>query len=82
MEFLYFYRFIIRTVATPPPYVIVVVGPPKVGKTTLIRSLIKHYTKQKVVKPIGPITIISGEAYSVLILGTLYLKQYKSFSVF
>ena len=44
-----------RTVTEPPPVVIAVVGPPKVGKSTLIRSLVKHYTKQNVHDPQGPI---------------------------
>ncbi|KAH7820486.1 putative ribosome biogenesis protein BMS1 [Monocercomonoides exilis] len=44
-----------------PPLVVVVQGPPKVGKTTLIRSFIKHYTNMSVSNPIGPITIVSGK---------------------
>lgn len=39
------------------PKLVVVQGPPKSGKTTLIRSLIKHYTGQSVKDPRGPITI-------------------------
>eukprot|EP00122_Pirum_gemmata_P005249 Pgem_evm1s4777 len=50
-----------RSSADPPPFVVCVVGPPKVGKTTLIKSLIKHYTKQKVSDPVGPITIVTGK---------------------
>ncbi|MCL7029351.1 hypothetical protein MKW94_001903 [Papaver nudicaule] len=42
------------------PYVIVVHGPPKVGKSLLIKSLIKHYTEQNLVHVQGPITIVSG----------------------
>eukprot|EP01134_Creolimax_fragrantissima_P000003 CFRG0003T1 len=46
----------------PPPYVVAVVGPPKVGKTTLIKSLVKRYTRQNVNGEIkGPITLISGK---------------------
>ena len=37
-----------RTPIEPPPALVAVVGPPKCGKTTLIRSLVKHYTKQNV----------------------------------
>ncbi|RZC46969.1 hypothetical protein C5167_039921 [Papaver somniferum] len=46
-----------------PPYVIVVHGPPKVGKSRLIRSLVKRYTKKNVNKLYmqGPVTIISGK---------------------
>uniref|UniRef100_A0A1A7YMN0 BMS1-like, ribosome assembly protein n=1 Tax=Iconisemion striatum TaxID=60296 RepID=A0A1A7YMN0_9TELE len=45
----------------PPPVVIVVVGPPKVGKSTLIRCLIKNFTRQKLGDICGPVTIISGK---------------------
>ncbi|KAI3861910.1 hypothetical protein MKX03_004418 [Papaver bracteatum] len=46
-----------------PPYVIVVHGPPKVGKSTLIRSLVEYYSKgnRDSVHEKGPITIISGK---------------------
>lgn len=50
-----------RTPLEPPPIVIVVVGPPKVGKSTLIRCLIKNFTRQKLADICGPITIVSGE---------------------
>ncbi|KAF4753431.1 Glycoside hydrolase 2 (Mannanase, beta-galactosidase), partial [Perkinsus olseni] len=44
-----------------PPYVVVVQGPPGCGKTTLIRSLVKHYTKTTLGATIeGPITVVSG----------------------
>lgn len=49
-----------RTPLEPPPVVIVVVGPPKVGKSTLIRCLIKNFTRQKLADICGPITIVSG----------------------
>eukprot|EP00762_Andalucia_godoyi_P000551 ANDGO_05255.mRNA.1 Ribosome biogenesis protein bms1 len=45
----------------PPPFVVVVVGPPKTGKSTLIRSLVKHYTKQNVTDIKGPITVVTGK---------------------
>ncbi|KAK3620595.1 Glycoside hydrolase 2 (Mannanase, beta-galactosidase) [Elasticomyces elasticus] len=44
-----------------PPLVVGVVGPPGVGKTTLIKSLVKRYTKQSVTDPRGPITIVTGK---------------------
>ena len=45
----------------PPPAVVMVAGPPCVGKSTLISSLIKNYTRQSVVEAKGPVTIVSGE---------------------
>ncbi|KAJ6650561.1 hypothetical protein lerEdw1_005954 [Lerista edwardsae] len=49
-----------RTPLEPPPVVVVVVGPPKVGKSTLIKCLIKNFTRQKLVEIRGPVTIVSG----------------------
>jgi ribosome biogenesis protein BMS1 len=49
------------TSESPPPITIAVVGPPKVGKTTLIQSLVKNYTKHSIVEVKGPITIVSGK---------------------
>eukprot|EP00741_Cyanophora_paradoxa_P001315 tig00000478_g1271.t1 len=50
-----------RTPDVPAPYIVAVVGPPQVGKTTLIRSLVKNYTKQNISEVKGPITVISGK---------------------
>ncbi|KAK0942165.1 Glycoside hydrolase 2 (Mannanase, beta-galactosidase) [Friedmanniomyces endolithicus] len=44
-----------------PPLVVGVVGPPGVGKTTLIKSLVRRYTKQSVSDPRGPLTIVTGK---------------------
>ena len=44
-----------------PPYIVAVVGPPKVGKSTLIRSLVKNYTRQNLRNVVGPITVVSGK---------------------
>ena len=44
-----------------PPLVVGVVGPPGVGKTTLIKSLMKKYTKQTIQNPQGPITIVTSK---------------------
>lgn len=44
-----------------PPLVVGVVGPPGVGKTTLIKSLVKRYTKQSISNPVGPITIVTSK---------------------
>ncbi|CAK9054473.1 unnamed protein product [Durusdinium trenchii] len=41
-----------KTPEVPPPFIVVVQGPPGVGKTTLIQSLVKHYAKW--------VTLVSG----------------------
>uniref|UniRef100_H2ZWM2 BMS1 ribosome biosis factor n=1 Tax=Latimeria chalumnae TaxID=7897 RepID=H2ZWM2_LATCH len=50
-----------RTPLEPPPFVVVVVGPPKVGKSTVIQCLIRNFTRQKLTEIRGPITIVSGK---------------------
>uniref|UniRef100_A0A670Z6A8 BMS1 ribosome biosis factor n=1 Tax=Pseudonaja textilis TaxID=8673 RepID=A0A670Z6A8_PSETE len=57
-----------RTPLEPPPVVVVVVGPPKVGKSTLIRCLIKNFTRQKLVEIQGPVTIVSGKKRRLTII--------------
>ena len=37
-----------RSPVVPPPVVVAIVGPPKVGKSTLMQGIIKHYTKQRI----------------------------------
>ncbi len=49
-----------RTALEPPPIVVAVVGPPKVGKTTLLRGLIRNFTRQPMTSIRGPVTIVSG----------------------
>ena len=62
-----------RTSDLTPPIVVAVVGPPRVGKTTLIkwvvfqtrakrllRSLVKRYTRQTLNNIKGPVTVVSG----------------------
>ncbi|KAK9932234.1 hypothetical protein M0R45_019480 [Rubus argutus] len=50
-----------RSYGEQPPYVVLVHGPPKVGKSLLIKSLVKHYTKHNLLEVQGPITIVSGK---------------------
>ncbi|KAI8639019.1 hypothetical protein BD408DRAFT_422150 [Parasitella parasitica] len=50
-----------RTPIESPPVVIAVVGPPGTGKSTLIRSLVKRYTKHNLNEIKGPITVVSGK---------------------
>ncbi|XP_068471724.1 uncharacterized protein [Phaseolus vulgaris] len=50
-----------RSYGEVAPYVVVVQGPPQVGKSLLIKSLVKHYTKHNLPDVRGPITIVSGK---------------------
>lgn len=45
-----------------------VVGPPKVGKTTLIQNLIKNFTKQPLTNVKGPVTIVIGKRQRITIM--------------
>ncbi|TFK62239.1 DUF663-domain-containing protein [Pluteus cervinus] len=45
----------------PPPVIVAIVGPPGVGKTTLLKSLVRRYTKQTLNEAKGPITVVSGK---------------------
>ena len=54
-----------RTPLEPPPVCVAVVGPPKVGKTTLIHDLVKNYTRQSLSEVKGPITVVSGTIFLV-----------------
>lgn len=50
-----------RSSLDPPPVTIAVVGPPGTGKTTLIKSLVKRYTKQSLNEVKGPISVVAGK---------------------
>ncbi|XP_021748940.1 ribosome biogenesis protein BMS1 homolog [Chenopodium quinoa] len=50
-----------RNIGDPPPFVVVVHGPPQVGKSLLIKCLVKHYTRHNLPDVRGPITIVSGK---------------------
>ncbi|EDW79403.1 uncharacterized protein Dwil_GK20458 [Drosophila willistoni] len=50
-----------QTPDEPPPVLIAIVGPPKVGKTTLIKDLIKSFTRTNVTDIKGPITIVTSK---------------------
>lgn len=56
-----------RTYGVPPPLCVAIVGPPKVGKTTLLKSLVKHFTKRNLSEANGPITIRGGKSRYTLI---------------
>lgn len=44
-----------------PPSVVVVMGPQGVGKSTLIKSLVKLYTNHTLTTVTGPITVVTGK---------------------
>lgn len=50
-----------RTPVEPPPILVAVVGPPKVGKSLVIQCLIKSYTKHPLTSITGPVTLVSGK---------------------
>jgi ribosome biogenesis protein BMS1 len=45
----------------PPPRLVTIVGPPGVGKTTLLKSLVKRYAKETLSEPQGPITVVTSK---------------------
>ncbi|XP_053990712.1 uncharacterized protein LOC128882900 isoform X2 [Hylaeus volcanicus] len=51
-----------------PPIIVAVQGPPGVGKTTLISSLVKHYTRFNVTSVNGPITLVAGKKRRITFL--------------
>lgn len=57
-----------RTSLEPPPVVVAVVGPPQVGKSTLIKSLVKYYTKNGLNASTGPITVVSGKKRRITLI--------------
>ncbi|CAM9384481.1 unnamed protein product [Chrysoparadoxa australica] len=50
-----------RTAEAPPPVVVVVMGPAGSGKSTLIRSLVKLYTRHNMQEITGPITVVTSK---------------------
>ncbi|XP_055909180.1 ribosome biogenesis protein BMS1 homolog [Eupeodes corollae] len=57
-----------QTPEEPPPVLIAVVGPPKVGKTTLINNLIKNFTRTNVTEINGPITIVTSKKRRITLI--------------
>lgn len=49
-----------RTSGDAPPSIVTVVGPSGVGKSTIIRNLVKHYAKRSIPSITGPVTLVSG----------------------
>ncbi|KAJ1918931.1 Glycoside hydrolase 2 (Mannanase, beta-galactosidase) [Mycoemilia scoparia] len=50
-----------RTPLEAPPVIVVVAGPPGCGKTTLIKSLVRRYTKHTLSEIRGPVTVVSNK---------------------
>ncbi|KAL5968761.1 Ribosome biogenesi protein bms1 [Taenia solium] len=44
-----------------PPLIVGIVGPPRCGKSTLLRGLIRHFGRQLVPSITGPITVVAGK---------------------
>ncbi|XP_049541322.1 ribosome biogenesis protein BMS1 homolog [Anopheles darlingi] len=57
-----------KTPEEPPPVLVAVVGPPKVGKTTLIMNLIKNFTKTNVHNVCGPITVVTSKKRRITLI--------------
>ncbi|XP_058829957.1 ribosome biogenesis protein BMS1 homolog [Topomyia yanbarensis] len=57
-----------KTPEEPPPVLIAVVGPPKVGKSTLINNLIKTFTRTNVISVNGPITVITSKKRRITLI--------------
>lgn len=50
-----------RSNEEPPPIIVAVHGPPGVGKSSLIRSLVKHYTMRNLKEVKGPVTVVTSK---------------------
>ena len=70
-----------RTPLEPPPYIVAVVGPPKVGKTTVIRCLVKNFTRQNLNNIKGPVTLVSGKQAQVFPWHLVHAKKGWNISV-
>ena len=66
-----------RTPVEPPPIIVAIVGPPKVGKTTLLKGLIRNYTSKKLSEINGPVTVVSGEPIFVNIFFNTWFSHCK-----
>lgn len=52
----------------PPPILVAVVGPPKVGKSTLINNLIRSFTRTNITNIQGPITIVTSKKRRITLI--------------
>lgn len=51
-----------------PPVIVGVVGPAGVGKTTLVKSIVKRFTKTTITEVKGPITMVTGKRRRITII--------------
>ncbi|GMM34387.1 GTPase [Saccharomycopsis crataegensis] len=51
-----------------PPVIVGVVGPSGVGKSTLVKSLVKRFTKTSISEIKGPITMVSGKRRRITVI--------------
>uniref|UniRef100_A0A8C4NHY6 Uncharacterized protein n=1 Tax=Eptatretus burgeri TaxID=7764 RepID=A0A8C4NHY6_EPTBU len=51
-----------------PPVIVVLAGPPLVGKTTLLRGLVRNYTRHRLAELHGPITVVAGKQRRVTLI--------------
>ncbi|XP_018651535.1 putative ribosome biogenesis protein BMS1 [Schistosoma mansoni] len=47
--------------AVSPPYIVAIVGPPKSGKSTLLRGLLRHFAHLSLGVIKGPVTVVVGK---------------------
>ncbi|CAD5223571.1 unnamed protein product [Bursaphelenchus okinawaensis] len=57
-----------RTPLEPPPIVVAIVGPSKVGKSTLIKALVKHYLRQNLTEIKGPVSLVTGKKRRITLI--------------
>ena len=53
--------------AAAPPCVVVVMGPPGVGKTTLVKNLVKMWTRRNLTDVNGPINVVASKKRRVTV---------------
>jgi len=54
-----------KTTLEDPPIVIAVQGPPGCGKSLLIKCLVRHYSRQRLVDLKGPITVVTSKTQRI-----------------
>lgn len=57
-----------RNPVEPPPILVAVVGPPKVGKSTVIGNLIRLFTRSPLTDVRGPVTVVTGKKRRITLI--------------